>query len=166
MKKLLLFILIVLEVFEFAGAAYAIDTGAKVHNFTLADMDGKSVSLSDFKGKVVILNFWATWCPPCKGEMPEFDAMDKNLKKSKEAVLLAINMTDGKRDTKAKVADFIKKNRYGMRVLLDTDGTAADIFSIRWIPTTVVIDRNGVLFDQILGPTTKESVMKIVKEIK
>lgn len=166
MKKILVLFLTLFLIFGFNSTASALEIGTKAENFKLADLEGKIVSLSDFKGKIVILNFWATWCPPCKEEMPDFDSMDRELKKSKEAVLLAINMTDGKRDTKEKVVDFINKNKYGMQVLLDTEGKAAGIFNIRWLPTTAVIDSNGILRGQILGGATKEAVMKIVKGIK
>jgi len=166
MYKIKSLILMMFCVLCFASAGYAMETGTKVPAFTLEGIDGKKVSLADYKGKKVILNFWATWCPPCRGEMPEFDDMDKELKKTKEAVLLAVNMTDGERDTKAKVIKFLKENGYGMKVLLDTKGYVADIFSVQWIPSTMIIDSGGVLRGQILGPATKDAVMKIVRGIK
>ena len=132
----------------------------------IALLDGSVIPHQTLQGKVVVYLFWATWCPPCRSEMPEFNEMDKDLKQSKEAVLLAINMTDGMRDTKDKVAKFLKQEGYGMKVLLDTESRAANIFAIRGIPTTVVIDGKGVLRGQIVGATTKDSVMKIVKGIK
>ncbi len=98
--------------------------------------------------------------------MPDFDLLDKELKKSKQAVLLAVNMTDGKRDTKSKVEAFIKENNFGMKVLLDTEGKAAKLFDIRWLPTTVVVDGKGILRWQVLGETTKEDVLKAVRDIK
>lgn len=159
-------ILVSFAVFAFAHTAYAINIGDKVQDFTLKDMEGRPVSLSDFKGQKVILNFWATWCPPCRGEMPEFEELDRELRSSKEAVLLAVNMTDGRRETKAKVAGFMKKEGYGMRVLLDEKGQAADIFSIRGIPTTAVIDGDGKLRSLVVGATTKSAVMKAVRGIK
>lgn len=149
-----------------APAAQALEAGAKVPNFTLPDMNDRQVSLSDLKGQVVILNFWATWCPPCRQEMPEFNEMDADLKKSGKAVFLAINLTDGRRETKSKVSQFMTSNKYGFNVLLDTKQKAAGIFSIRGIPTTIVIDRDGVLHDQIVGATTKSRVMAIVESAK
>lgn len=169
MRKLAL----VLFFIVFATAAYAFGTsdaslskGAKPQDFTLSDVSGKKVSLSDYKGKVVVLNFWATWCPPCRGEMPEFDAMDKEFKASGEAVLLAVNMTDGKRETPKKVAKFISENGYGLRVLLDTEGKAANIFSIQYLPTTYVLTPDGKVSGQLVGGTTKEAVMNLVRKAK
>lgn len=165
-KKVLVLTLLASAAAFFAPAAQALEVGAKVPSFTLPDMKGEKVSLADFKGQVVILNFWATWCPPCRHEMPEFNKMDAELKKSGEAVLLAVNLTDGRRETKSKVAQFLESNKYDFRVLLDSEGEAADIFSIRGIPTTIVIDRDGVMREQIVGATTRDRVMSVVKSIK
>ena len=153
-------------IFSFTQAVCALEPGTAVSDFELKDIEGKAVRLGDYKGKTVVINFWATWCPPCKKEMPDFDLLDKELKKSKQAVLLAVNMTDGKRDTKTKVEAFIKENNFGMKVLLDTEGKAAKLFDIRWLPTTVVVDGKGILRWQVLGETTKEDVLKAVRDIK
>ena len=153
-------------ILSFTQAVCALEPGTAVSDFELKDIEGKAVRLGDYKGKTVVINFWATWCPPCKKEMPDFDLLDKELKKSKQAVLLAVNMTDGKRDTKSKVEAFIKENNFGMKVLLDTEGKAAKLFDIRWLPTTVVIDGKGILRWQVLGETTKEDVLKAVRDIK
>lgn len=153
-------------IFSFTQAVCALEPGTAVSDFELKDIEGKAVRLGDYKGKTVVINFWATWCPPCKKEMPDFDLLDKELKKSKQAVLLAVNMTDGKRDTKSKVEAFIKENNFGMKVLLDTEGKAAKLFDIRWLPTTVVVNGKGILRWQVLGETTKEDVLKAVRDIK
>lgn len=167
MKKTLFgFLAVVMIIFSSAQITSAIEIGSQVSDFELADLNGKNVKLSDYKGKTVVINFWATWCPPCKKEMPDFDLLDKELKKSGQAVLLAVNMTDGKRDTKSKVESFIMENNYGMRVLLDTEGKAAKLYDIKWLPTTVVVDPKGKLHWQIFGETTKEAVLKAIKEIK
>lgn len=95
----------------FATLAHATQKGSKASNFTLMDLEGNEVSLKQFEGKPVVLNFWATWCPPCRNEMPEFNELDKQFKETKEAVLLMVNMTDGRRETKATVQNFIKKEQ-------------------------------------------------------
>jgi thiol-disulfide isomerase/thioredoxin len=153
-------------IFCLTNVAFAVELGTKVNDFELADLKGNKVKPSDYKGKIVVINFWASWCPPCKGEMPDFDLLDKELKKKNDVILLAVNMTDGKRETKSKVETFIKENNYGMRVLLDTEGQAAKLYDIKWLPTTVVLDRKGILHWQVLGETTKEAVLKAIKEIK
>ena len=166
MKKLMVFALAMAITALFAASAFALSNGTQVKNFTLKDLSGKSVSLDQFKGKTVVLNFWATWCPPCRQEMPEFNDMSKDFAKNGSAVLLAINMTDGQRDTPAKVASFIKDNKYSMTVLLDTDQSLAEYFGVRYIPSTFVINSKGKLTGQIQGGTTKAAVMKLVNEAK
>ena len=167
MKKLILtFAAVFVLIISLTQAVYALEPGSAVSDFELKDIEGKSVKLSDYRGKTVVLNFWATWCPPCKKEMPDFDLLDKELKKTKDAVLLAVNMTDGKRDTKSKVESFIKENNFGMRVLLDTEGKAAKLYEIRWLPTTLVVDGKGIRRWQVFGETTKEDVLKAVRDIK
>ncbi|NLD05961.1 MAG: TlpA family protein disulfide reductase [Synergistaceae bacterium] len=165
-KTLFSFLAAAMIVLSLTQIAFALELGSPARDFELADLNGKSVKLSDYKGKTVVINFWATWCPPCKKEMPDFDLLDKELKKTNDTVLLAVNMTDGKRDTKSKVESFIRENNYGMSVLLDTEGNAAKLYDIKWLPTTVVVDRKGKLHWQIFGETTKETVLKVIKEIK
>jgi cytochrome c biogenesis protein CcmG, thiol:disulfide interchange protein DsbE len=137
-----------------------------VPDFTLKNEKGEEVSLSDYSGKVVILNFWASWCPPCKAEMPEFKEMNNELKASKNVVLLTINLTDGQRETKEKAVKFLKDNKYDFTVLFDEEGIAAGIFGIQSIPTTAIIDKEGYLHDYIMGATTKHTVLKSVEEVK
>ena len=166
MKRFTISLSVIIALFFFVASAYALDNGSKVPNFTMTDLSGKNVSLSDYKGKVVVLNFWASWCPPCKAEMPEFNEMDREFKKSGDTVLLAINMTDGRRETKKKVETFISEQKYKMRVLLDSEGKASNLFDIRYLPTTYVIDAEGTVTGQLVGGTTKNAVMKLVKEAK
>jgi thiol-disulfide isomerase/thioredoxin len=137
-----------------------------IPNFTLKNSKGDEVSLSDYSGKIVILNFWASWCPPCKAEMPEFKEMDEELKKSKEVVLLTINLTDGKRETKDTALKFLKDNNYNFNVLFDDKSDIAELFGIQSIPTTIIIDKAGYLHDYIMGTTTKKAVLDSIKEVK
>ena len=150
----------------FATLAHATQKGSKASNFTLMDLEGNEVSLKQFEGKPVVLNFWATWCPPCRNEMPEFNELDKQFKETKEAVLLMVNMTDGRRETKATVQNFIKKNKFGMKVLLDTEGTASQLYNIRYLPTTYIINSKGVVSATLTGGTDRATVLKMLKGIK
>jgi len=116
-------------------------------DFTLEDMQGNKVSLSDFAGKVVIVNFWATWCPPCLEEMP---SMEKLLQKYKgeDFVLLAINVEE---NSHSIVEKFLKKNPYTFPVLLDQDAVVQQIYGAYRFPETVVIGRNGIVVARIVG---------------
>ncbi len=133
-----------------------------IPDFALYDYDTNKVNFSDFAGKTVVLNLWASWCPPCKAEMPEFNELDKQFKQSGEAVLLSINSTDGQQETKETALEFLKKNQYTMDVYYDEGLTIAAMFGIRSMPVTLVIDKNGNLFDYAMGQTTKEVVLQMV----
>jgi len=149
------------------------DTGSQIGSkkqaapdIVLKDLSGQTVKLSDYKGKVVILNFWASWCPPCKSEMPDLDKTAKELAAGKDAVLLAVNLTDGVRETENKANKYITDNHFSMSVLLDTEGKAADAYGISNIPTTFIINKQGEIYDYIVGPTTEKALMDYVNKLK
>lgn len=148
----------------FAAPSFAVGSGELARDIVLTDMSGKQVSLDGFKGKTVVLNFWATWCPPCRGEMPEFDELNKEFQKTGEAVLLAVNLTDGKRETPERVAEFLRETGYTMTVLLDEKQEAASFFGVRYIPTTFILDKDGRLAGQIQGATTKDAVLELLRK--
>jgi len=132
----------------------------------LQDLNGQTVKLSDYKGKVVILNFWASWCPPCKAEMPDLDKTANGLSGEKDAVLLAVNLTDGVRETTDKAKKYISDNHYTMPVLLDTEGKAANDYGISSIPTTYIIDKQGLIYDHQVGPTSEDKLINYVNKLK
>ncbi len=148
----------------FAVPSFAVGSGELARDIVLTDMSGRQVSLDSFKGKTVVLNFWATWCPPCRGEMPEFDELNKEFQKTGEAVLLAVNLTDGKRETPERVAEFLRETGYTMTVLLDEKQEAASFFGVRYIPTTFILDKDGRLAGQIQGATTKDAVLELLRK--
>ena len=115
-------------------------------DFTLENLEGSLVSPKDFQGKVVFLNFWATWCPPCRAEMP---AMEKLWQKFKEEdfVILAVDLREGKE----KVSSFMKENCYTFPVLLDSRGGVANTYGIRAIPTTYLLNPEGRIVGKAMG---------------
>ncbi len=137
-----------------------------VPDFTLEANNGEEVSLSDYAGKVVILNFWASWCPPCKEEMPEFQELNRQLEDSEEAVLLMLNQTDGQRETKEKAEKYLTDNEFDFLNLYDQGEVGYEIFGVSRIPTTVVIDKEGRLSDYVLGMTDYDTVMEMIEEAK
>ena len=138
------------------------------YDFELTDLEGNTVKLSDYKGKVVFVNFWATWCPPCREEMPEFNEADKVFKDNGDAVLLAVNLTSGgvRGETEEVVRKFVEDNGYTMKVLLDKDDKAAQKYNISSIPTTYVIDRDGNIYTYYVGQIDKAKLFKVYDELK
>jgi len=119
----------------------------KAPDFVLSTLDGRKVSLKDFRGKAVFLNFWATWCPPCVVEMPSMEALHKRFK-GKGLVVLAVNDAENVN----KVGSFIKKRGYTFHVLLDSDGLVTDgSYRVVGLPTTYLIDSNGMVVGKAEG---------------
>lgn len=133
--------------------------------FTLKNQNNEDVSLADFKGRKVIVNFWASWCPPCVYEMPEFQALH-NVLDPEETVLLAINLTDGQRETRALADEFLKENGLDLNVLYDTKGDAFYGFNISSIPQTFIIDEDGLVQYAIMGMTDKATLDAILERMK
>ena len=125
-----------------AAAATAEPERVKAPDFTVQDMDGKQVKLSDFIGRPVVINFWASWCPPCKVEMPEFEEVYQEL--GGEVAFLMIDLVDGQRETKEKGAEYVQGQGFTFPVYFDL-GEAATAYGIRSIPTTYFIDARGYL---------------------
>jgi peroxiredoxin len=120
----------------------------KAPNFSLEDLKGKKLELRNFKGKVVFLNFWATWCGPCKEEMPSIEALYQQFKE-KDFVFLTISVDyEGKKPVK----EFIEKQRYTFPVLLDPKCETLDLYKVTRIPTTFIIDKNRKIIGKATGP--------------
>lgn len=129
----------------------------KAIDFKLKDLSGKEISLSDLKGKRVFLNFWASWCPPCKAEMPNIEKLYEETKNS-DLVIIAVNLGEDK-DT---VKSFIDKNNYNFTVLLDSNQSVAEKYNISSIPTSFFIDKNGKIVSKKIGAMTLEEMKAYV----
>ena len=112
-------------------------------DFTVYDADGNAVKLSDFYGKPIVLNFWASWCGPCKSEMPDFQKACTDLEG--EVQFLMVNMTDGSRETLDTAKAFLADSGYTFPVFFDTDTDAAIKYSVYALPTTYFINAEGNL---------------------
>ena len=122
--------------------------GVPAPNFSLADLEGKKVSLTDFKGKVVLLNIWATWCAPCVAEMPSMEKLYQELK-GEDFELLAISVDESGGEA---VKPFIEKYKLSFRVLLDTKAEIKNLYQATGIPESFIIDRDGMIVEKIIGP--------------
>ena len=132
--------------------------GQKAPNFSLKTMDGKSLSLYTLKGKVVILNFWATWCGPCLQEIPDFIALDQAYSK-KGLQILGLSVDD----TVSK--QFLQDHGVSYPVMIITDTIAKAYGGINAIPTTFILDKNGVIIDKVLGSREADYFERKFKEI-
>src|SRR5271157_1580559 len=127
-------------------------------DFTLTDLQGKSWHLRDLKGKVVLVNFWATWCPPCRKEMPDLQALyDKY--KDQGFVVLAISDEDI-----AKVSSFIAERKIGYPILLDPGRKVNDAFIVEGIPKSFVYDREGKLVAQSIDMRTRGQFLEMLAQ--
>lgn len=112
-------------------------------DFTVYDLEGNAHSLSDFRGKPVIVNFWASWCNPCKNEMPAFE--EKYLQYKEDIHFLMVNLTDGSQETVETAQGYIDGQGYTFPVYFDTDYSGAIAYAVSAIPATYFIDENGAL---------------------
>ncbi|MFQ3620279.1 MAG: TlpA disulfide reductase family protein [Spirochaetales bacterium] len=134
------------ELFRNAGLSYMGNRDVQAPTFSLQSLGGNEVNLKDFLGKVVVLNFWATWCPPCRAEMPSMETLHKRYE-NKSFKLLAVNL----QEELPVVQAFLKQNPYTFTILMDPKGNTAPLYGIRGIPTTFIINENGKLLGAIVG---------------
>lgn len=127
-------------------------SGTKIINFTLDDLGGQPVSLSSYHGKVVVLNFWATWCGPCRSEMPSLETLYKKYR-DQGLVVVGVNLEE----SRSAVRQFAKQDKITFPVLLDSSGRVALAYGARSLPVTYVIDRAGDVTSGVLGAHTWNS---------
>lgn len=130
----------------------------KAPDFTVYDAGGNPVKLSDFLGKPVVLNFWASWCPPCKSEMPDFNEIYKE--KGGEYQFMMVNLTDGSRETVETAKAFIEEQGYEFPVFYDTDVDAAMAYNTYSIPVTYFINKDGTPAAYAQGAIDAETLQK------
>jgi thiol-disulfide isomerase/thioredoxin len=129
-------------------------------DFTLPLLDGTKTTLSQYKGKVVFLNFWATWCGPCRSEMPSMEAVYQRLK-SRGFEILAVNLGE----SRDKVSAFMNENKLNFPAVLDERQITGSQYSVRAIPTTYIIDRRGLIIARLVG-SVNWNTSKIIAAIE
>ena len=136
--------------------------------FSLTDQYGKKHTLDDYKGKIVFLNFWATWCPPCRAEMPDIQKLyERSSREGKDSVIVlgvAAPKLGSEKD-EAGIKAFMEKNGYSYPVLMDKGGKLFEAYGIRAIPTTYLIDRRGNVIGRVQGALSAENLEKIIQQV-
>ncbi len=136
--------------------------GKPAIDFFLVDLDGKLRRLDEFKGKVIFLNFWATWCKPCEDEMPSMQMLHETLK-DRPFEIVAVSVD---KDDVSVVKEFVKRHNITFTVLHDRKGKIKDAYKTTGVPETFIIDQNGIIAEKIWGPrdwTRHENLITIFK---
>jgi peroxiredoxin len=146
--------------------ASAIAAGKMADDFRLQDLKGKAISLSSLRGKVVFLNVWATWCAPCREEMPSIESLYKEFSKNRDFVVLAVSQdTEGLK----AVAPYVEKNGFDFTVLLDPRNEVGEAYNVSGVPETFIIGRDGRIVAHHVGPydwsssEMREALQELIK---
>jgi peroxiredoxin len=130
--------------------------GFSAPDFLLQDLSGQEINLQDYRGQAIILNFWATWCPPCKAEMPDLEQVNLQYQ-NKGLVVIGINRTD--QENYLEVPEFIVTNKITFPILLDPTGEIAKKFNVSALPTTFFIFPDGIIHKVIIGGPLPQALL-------
>lgn len=130
--------------------------GFSAPDFLLQDLSGQEIKLKDYRGQAIILNFWATWCPPCKAEMPDLEQVNLQYQ-SKGLVVIGINRTD--QENYSEVPEFIVTNKITFPILLDSTGEIAQEYDVSALPTTFFIFPDGIIHKVIIGGPLPQALL-------
>lgn len=154
MKKIIGIIFLMISLISFSNSAKAPD-------FNLKDQYGVVHSLESYKGKVIFLNFWATWCPPCKKEMPDIENIYKEYgENKKDVVILGIN-----NEKKDVVKKFLEEKGYTFSTVIDENSEVMRKYFIQAFPTSFVIDKEGNVYGYVMGGLTKEQIKQVIEDV-
>lgn len=145
-------------------AKTGIEKGNLAPDFKLTTLDGKQMKLSDYKGKKVILNFWATWCPPCKAEIPDLEKFYTSYK-DKDVIILGVDLTQSEKSQNT-VKEFVKSYGITYSVPLDIEGSVSEMYKVTGIPTSYIIDTQGIIRQKVVGPMDFEGMKNMLDSIK
>ncbi len=141
-----------------------LNKGDQAPDFELTTLSGEPIRLSELQGKKVILNFWATWCPPCKAEMPHMQNFYEEYAETENVEIVAVNLTSG--DREASVEAFVKDYGLTFPIPMDVEGEVGQKFQAVTIPTSYIIDTNGLIQHKIVGPMDENMMQDFVSNIK
>ena len=132
-------------------------------DFELTSLTGDTVKLSDYRGKTVMLNFWASWCPPCRVEMPHMETYYHEYKEEENIEILAVNMTTLERGSKEKVAEFVDKHHLTFPILMDEEGDIMDLYKVMVYPTTYIVNPEGIITDKVMIPLDVDVIKWLIE---
>lgn len=137
--------------------------GYKAIEVTGEDLEGNPFTLTEQVGKVVVLNFWASWCPPCDAEIPDFNKAHEAIQGT-DAMIIGINLieSDSLKDVEAKIAE----HDIVYPILLDKGNTIASAYKVRNIPTTIIVNPKGIIHDVYVGALSEEHLLQLIEEAK
>ncbi|NME36174.1 MULTISPECIES: TlpA disulfide reductase family protein [Fusobacterium] len=155
MKKIIGLLFLVFTIFSYGN-------DAKAPTFSLKDQYEVTHNLEEYKGKVVFLNFWATWCPPCRKEMPEIEELYKEYgENKKDVIFLGVN-----NEKKENVVKFLKENNYTFPTIFEGSEKISRQYFISAYPTSFVIDKEGNVYGYVTGGLTKDQIKNILENVK
>lgn len=132
-------------------------------DFTVIDMEGNEIKLSDYKGKVIFLNFWGTWCPPCRGEMPELEKVYKKYL-DEDVQILALNVQGIPQEkSMEEVIQWVNDNEYTMPIAFDIDVIVMQQYSVGSFPTTYLIDKEGYIYGYTIGALNEDQMTEVIE---
>ena len=135
----------------------------QARDFTVQDIDGNDVKLSEQFGKPLVVNFWASWCPPCKEEMPDFESVYQEM--GEQVTFMMVNLVDGSRETLETATDYITANGYTFPIYFDVNQDAAYTYTITSIPTTLFINAKGEIVTSAVGAIDAEALKQGIQMI-
>ncbi|GLY12382.1 peroxiredoxin family protein [Pseudobacillus badius] len=138
--------------------------GTMVPSFKLKNLSGETISLSDYKGKKILLNFWASWCPPCKEEMPYIQKYYEERADKSNVEVITVNMTKHEQGDIERVEKFIEEQKLTFPVLLDENGEIMNLYNIRAFPTTYIINEDGMIADIVSLPLDDKIIEDLIHE--
>ena len=151
-----------MEGIDESSQTIGINQGNIAPDFELNTLDGKSIKLSDFRGQKVIINMWATWCPPCRAEMPDMQKFYDNYK-DENATVIAINMTTSEK-SEDRIHEFLDELGITFPVVLDKQNKVGQMYQVHALPTSYIIDSEGIIQQKVTGPMNYEMMKKLIKE--
>lgn len=153
------------SVVDFLPTEEGLAKGETAPDFELTTLDGEAVRLSDYKGKKVILNFWATWCPPCRAEMPDMQKYYDEQAEGENVEILAVNLTTADKGMD-KINAFVDEFSLTFPIPMDTEGDIGDLYQAASIPTSYMIDTDGRVQQKIVGPMNEEMMEEFIEDME